>query len=151
MTRADVLRAERVQRRATTLAIRARKAAALDPAMIDAAERVCAALNARGLPASQGTGANALVVTARQVSAEDKPRVDGISLKAASPYWGDCVAFQSYINVTVKTGRAIELERRYIERKGDDGDLTVVRDDDTSYHLGERQGHPLANVHGSYE
>ena len=102
--RADVVAARQ--------ALRQRRADALDPALLDAARRVRAALVSARYDATQGTDDFAHCVTVRHVTSDDLGAVDALTQRAAAPMWGDCRHAQSYITVRLTAGRAVELEAR---------------------------------------
>jgi len=123
----------------------ARQAAAakLDPALIEAAHRVCAALIAERYEASLGTGHLAHCVTVRHVTSDDMGKVDGITQRAADPMWGDCRHQQSYITIRVKVGRAEEMLSRWIARKGDGGIVFAPGQDGPMTQYGTRDHGPV--------
>ena len=107
-------------------AVRAALAAALDPAMIEAAARVCDALHAEQFAATQATDEKAHCVAVRHVTSADLSSVDAITQRAAKPFFGECRQFQSYITITVKGGRAIEMHERWLRRRGEDGVVVTI-------------------------
>lgn len=139
---------ERLARAAARIALRQRLAAALDPALIEAAHRVRDALSER-YDASLGTDEYAHVVVLRGVTSADMAKVDAITQKAATPMWGDARHFQSFITITIKTGRAVEMEARYLARHGDGGMLFAPGKDGPLTQYGTLEARPV--VAGGYD
>lgn len=124
-------------------AIRARLAAALDPALLDAAERVRAALVVERYDATVGKMENAHCVVVRHVTSDDLAAVDAITQRAADPCYGDCRHHQSYITIRCTFGRAIEMHERWIRRRGEDGIVVVVGADGSLTDHGTNDARPL--------
>ena len=128
---------------ADRLALRERLAAALDPALIEAAVRVRDALVAKRYDATIGEMEKAQSVVVRHVKSDESARVDAITQKAAAPMWGDCRHMQSYITITIKVGRAEEMLSRWIARKGDGGIVFAPGQDGPMTRYGTRDHGPV--------
>ena len=137
----------RAEERAARLERKQRMAAALDPALVEGAERVYEALERECFLVSLGFGPSRHIVTVRGVSADVKARVEGIANKALkhSPRFPDVIAFASFIRIEVKIGRAIyEMEK--ITERGDGGTIIVPNARGELVEIGTlAQNHPLAN------
>ena len=95
---------------------------ALDPALVEGARHVHAALERECFWVSLGFGPSRHIVTVRSVKSDVKARVESISNKAlkGTSRYPDVIAFGSFMRIEVREGRAAwEMER--ICERGDGG------------------------------
>jgi hypothetical protein len=133
--------------KAARLDRKARMAAALDPALVEGAERVYAALTDQCFWASIGFNGSRHIVTVRGVDANAKARVESVANKALkqSPRFPDVIAFASFIRIEVKFGRQ-QWEQDRITERGDGGTILVPDARGELVQIGTpHHSNPLAN------